>query len=147
MTICDFLEGASPDNLNRSLGDIWSFDDKKIETVHNFVQWLFPLDEQSSANPDAPVLSAADIDEIRQSTTVRQNLLQSAKWYLNFLSRNSHWIRSHDHNHLRITRVIKSLRLLHSDLEANKFKQCVIETVARSEEDVSVITRNFWDRA
>ena len=61
MTICSFLEGKSPDNHGRLLGDIRSFDDQKIESVHDFIQWVFPLDEPSGANLNAPVLSKVEV--------------------------------------------------------------------------------------
>jgi hypothetical protein len=34
--------------------------------------------------------------------------------FLEFLSRNHHWKQEFNHNHLRISRVIQSLRILHS---------------------------------
>ena len=34
-----------------------------LERTHDYIQWLFPLPERSSANPDAPRLSSADIDD------------------------------------------------------------------------------------
>ena len=145
--VCRFLEGKSPDHRGRFLGDIRSFEDQKIESVHDFIQWLFPLDEPSGANPNAPVLDMAEIEAIRQSERASQNLLESSQWYLNFLTRNSHWICEHDHNHLRISRVIKSLRLLHSDRKADEFKQSVLALIAQKENEVGALTLKYWERA
>ena len=44
---------------------------KKIESVHDFIQWVFPLNEPSRANLSARFLSNVDIDAIRQSKTAR----------------------------------------------------------------------------
>ena len=41
--ILDFLIGSKPDVYNRYLIDIWSMSDEEIENVHNFIQWVFPL--------------------------------------------------------------------------------------------------------
>ena len=147
MTICKFLEGTAPDNQDRLFSDILSFDDQKIESVHDLIQWLFLLDEPSRANLNAPVLSETDTHEIRQSETARQNLSDSSEWYLKFLSRNFHWIRLHDHNHLRISRVIKSLRLLHSDQKADEFRREVLNLVAQSEKEVGSIAKKYWEQA
>ena len=31
--------------------------DPKIEDTHNFIQWIFPLNEESQAAPNSPILS------------------------------------------------------------------------------------------
>ena len=41
--------------------------------------------------------------------------------FLEFLSVNKHWKQRYNHNHLRISRAIQSLRLLHSWELANWF--------------------------
>ena len=57
--IVTFLEGEGPDDRGRSLFDVLAFDDAALERNHDFIQWLFPLPEPSSAVPDAPVLTLA----------------------------------------------------------------------------------------
>ena len=84
----------------------------QAETTHDYIQWLFPLDEPSRSVNGVPVLTKLEIDEIRQSSLTQANLVKSARWFLGFLERNNRWITKYNHNHLRITRVIKSLRLL-----------------------------------
>jgi len=83
---------------------------------------MFPLDEPSRSVNGAPVLTDLDIDEIRQSSLAQANLVKSASWFLGFLERNNLWVTKYNHNHLRITRVIKSLRLLASDEAADEFR-------------------------
>ena len=68
-----------------------------------------------------------EIEEIKSSEFAQENLMQSADWYFGFLQRHDHWIRQYDHNHLRITRVIKSLRLLVSDEVADQFKSAILD--------------------
>jgi len=63
-----FSEGSAPDDRGRFIGDVLRFDDEKLEDVHDFIQWLFPLPERSGANPLAPILDdAATNDERRIS--------------------------------------------------------------------------------
>ena len=83
---------------------------------------MFPLTEKSVSVPGVPTLSAEDVEAIRASEVARANLEKSAQWYLGFLKRNDHWIKSYDHNHLRITRMIKSSRLLSDDRCAEEHK-------------------------
>ena len=52
------LEGA--DARGRTLAEIWSWDAARLEGVHDYIQWLFPLPEPSAFNPQAPILTEAD---------------------------------------------------------------------------------------
>ena len=38
-----FLMGAAPDIHGRYLNDIWNFDNAKLESQHNYIQWIFPI--------------------------------------------------------------------------------------------------------
>ena len=55
-----FYRGDAPDARGRTLDDILAWDDEQLEAVHDYIQWLFPLDEPSRFNPDAPLLTPAD---------------------------------------------------------------------------------------
>ena len=56
-----FYRGLAPDSEGRTLADLWAFSDREMEDIHDFIQWMFPLREPSRFNPDAPLLTAADI--------------------------------------------------------------------------------------
>ena len=142
----DFLNGTGPDHQGRYLRDIWDFDDKTIEQTHDFIQWMFPLIEKSLSVPDVPTLSATDIEAIRANKVARANLERSANWYLGFLNRNDHWIKSYDHNHLRITRVIKSTRLLVGNNEADNFRSMIYNKLG-FEIGNMIEAKQFWDAA
>ncbi|HEY6287985.1 MAG TPA: opioid growth factor receptor-related protein, partial [Nitrospiraceae bacterium] len=55
-----------------------------LERTHDYIQWLFPLPERSSANPDAPLLSLADIRAFGESEELRSNLVRSLVVMLRF---------------------------------------------------------------
>jgi len=120
--IVGFLEGKTPDRRGRILAMLLQQTDHQAEATHDYIQWMFPLDEPSRSVNGAPVLTDLDIDEIRQSSLAQANLVKSARWFLGFLERNNLWVTKYNHNHLRITRVIKSLRLLASDEAADEFR-------------------------
>ena len=120
--IVGFLEGKTPDHRGRILAMLLQQTDHQAETTHDYIQWLFPLNEPSRSVNGVPVLTELEIDEIRDSSLGQANLAKSARWFLGFLERNNHWIIKYNHNHLRITRVIKSLRLLASDKAADEFR-------------------------
>jgi hypothetical protein len=57
------------------------------------------------------------------------------------------WLRAHDHNHLRITRIIRSLRLLRGDAEADAFRALVLSLVDAARAPVSARSRGYWSTA
>ena len=62
-----------------------------------------------------------------------------------FYQRTHAWRRPFDHNHLRITRIIKSLRLLCGDVLADDFRDAILVLAAQAPIDPSA--RRFWDAA
>ena len=64
----------SGDARGRSLTEIWGWDDERLEQVHDYIQWLFPLREPSAFNPGAPVLTRAAISAtVGPSKTARND--------------------------------------------------------------------------
>ena len=147
MDVVGFLEGKTPDHRGRMLSMLWKQTDDDAENTHDYIQWIFPLDEPSQAINIAPVLNDFDIREIRENQHATENLKESARWFLGFLERNDHWITNYDHNHLRITRVIKSLRLLASDEAADEFRDKVIALAGDNLNLVDGEARDFWNSA
>ena len=142
--IVGFLEGKTPDHRGRSLAMLLQQTDHQAEATHDYIQCLFPLDEPSGSVNDAPVLTELDIDEIKESILAQGNLAKSASWFLGFLERNNHWITKYNHNHLRITRVIKSLRLLASDKAADEFRDKVLALAGDNLNLIDQKARGFW---
>ena len=147
MTLLGFLEGKTPDYRGRILAMILQQTDHQAETTHDYIQWLFPIDEPSRSVIGAPVLNELDIEDIRHSELAQQNLVKSASWFRGFLERNVHWLTKYDHNHLRITRVIKSLRLLASDEAADSFRDKVLALAGDNLNLVDQKARGFWTNA
>ncbi len=121
---------------------------------------LFPLKELSQFNSRAPVLDDAALARFRADETIRANLLQSLRVMLrfygfrmdektgevveaeNFTERAREWLHPGDHNHLRITRILKCLTRCGLRNEASAFLRR-LETVA----DPKRVTREslyYW---
>ncbi len=147
MEIVGFLEGKTPDRRGRILAMLLQQTDHQAETTHDYIQWLFPLDEPSRSVNGAPVLTELEIDEIRDSKLAQANLARSASWFLGFLERNNHWVTKYNHNHLRITRVIKSLRLLASGEAADEFRDKVLALAGDNLNLVDQKARGFWSNS
>ena len=145
--IIAFLGGVGTDSHGRLLNDIWAFSDAEIERTHNFIQWLFPLAEASLSVPGSPALTFDEIAVLRLSIAAKTSIVKSADWYTAFLSRNSHWKAKYDHNHLRITRAIKALRLLVSDNEANRFREGIFVLLGDDFAMIDEKAQSFWNAA
>lgn len=92
--------------------------DHDLEKRHNWVQWAFPLDTPSKANPFAPTVTHQEL--LAMSPTQAENLRAMLDRYMRFLDDTIHWRHPNDHNHLRISRVIKCLRLAGWDTMAEQ---------------------------
>lgn len=145
--IVAFLEGEGPDGRGRTLFDVLGFDDASLELTHDFIQWLFPLPEPSGAVPDAPVLTAEDVEAIRNSILAQCALAAATDRMEAFYRATYSWLRPHDHNHLRITRIIRSLRLLRGDGEADAFRDAILSFVETTRAPVSARSRGYWSTA
>ncbi len=147
MVFEDFLTLKGNDFQGRSLEDIWSFTDNEINENHDFIQVVFPLNKPSQSVFHGYYLDDEDlVDLIRNNKKATNNIIKSSKWFLSFLERNMYWNSQHDHNQLRITRVIECLRLLVSDEEANSFYKNVLELI-KDNNKVNARTLNFWKNA
>lgn len=116
-----FLSGDSPDSEGRLLNDILRWPDERLERIHDFIQWMFPLTEPSPVNPQAPVLDAETIAEILAQPQLQANVRRSYERMRRFYQDSRSWVMAGNHNHLRITRILKCLRLLGLDAEAKEF--------------------------
>jgi hypothetical protein len=141
--ILDFYSGASPDHGGRYLQEILEWSDNGLERTHDYIQWLFPLPERSGFNVSAPVLDAGTIHEFRSRLELQRNMRASFVRMLTFYGlemvglpgpirpssyfaqRSANWLTESNHNHLRITRILRSLRILGLKAEALAFFDCL----------------------
>lgn len=145
--VIKFLSGSGSDHRGRFLEDVLAFSDNELESRHDFIQWLFPLDTPSAAVPGSPVLSSEDIKEIRGCQQSRTNLLRAKERMERFYRENDHWLVPFDHNHRRITRIIRSLALLVGEAEAKEFYQFIEQRIADANAPISATSRRFWREA
>lgn len=109
--ITEFYVNGGPDNLGRTLHDYLNFSYEDRERVHDYIQWMFPLNEESEYNDSAPILTRDDIQTILREKG-QEPILISFHYFFDFLLENRHLVYgTPNHNWKRISRVIKCLRL------------------------------------
>lgn len=142
-----FLAGIGPDSRGRYIGDVLGLPDAKLEEIHDYIQWLFPLETRSGAQPNAPVLSESEIQAIRGDKQAADNIRQATERMLHFYRNTQWWLTWQDHNHLRITRIIRSLRLLAGSEEARRFYDEILALHQRAGAPVNPRSLQFWEEA
>jgi hypothetical protein len=116
--LLSFHRGEGTDGRGRTLAQIQSLSHDQMESIHDFIQWMFPTRGRSAYNPAAPVLTDADVAAFQADPVLRDNLGRSFQAFLNFLG------LAHD------TRVLICLKTLGLDDEA----RALFEYLARAKE-------------
>lgn len=163
-----FYRGLAPDDRGRMIQEIWAWDHAVLERVHDYIQWLFPLDTPSRFNPGAPVLDGRSIRIFRADPVIQTNLLSSLDVMLgfygftraagsdppaiiktdDFVKRRDCWLNRHNHNFLRITRILRCLRLTgREDLARAFFKALEEIFFAEEMQTIGSTTYGFWREA
>uniref|UniRef100_A0A3P8T516 Opioid growth factor receptor n=1 Tax=Amphiprion percula TaxID=161767 RepID=A0A3P8T516_AMPPE len=104
----------------------WKNDYKRLERVHSYIQWLFPLREPG-VNYMASELTKKEIEAFKKNEDAKRRLVESYELMLGFygirlvnketgeVKRAENWkerfgnLERNMHNNLRITRILKSL--------------------------------------
>jgi hypothetical protein len=160
--ILDFYAGTGRDGAGRTLADVLALSPAEKETRHDFIQWLFPLDQPSRYNPGAPLLRPEDIAEFRTTPELRARLLAALDAMLAFygLRREPatpvirpmrddwpdgvHWLSPGDHNHLRLSRMVQSLALLGEAAWAAALRDRLVALATAHPDRISPATARVW---
>ena len=156
------------DAQGRTLADILSWSDDDLEFSHDYIQTIFPLPERSPIDPDAPVIDRATFDAFRSRLELRTSLYRSLKRMCKFYGfevrekggmikivragggvcyrRAANWVKTTNHNHLRITRIIRCLRVLGLEHEAKAFF-IAVKDVHQKSGRIGGNSLEFWTRA
>lgn len=167
--IVKFYLGKGYDYAGRTIEEIWSFPTHDLEDIHDFIQWIFPSFSRSEYNEHAPLLTDADIQEFRNSKRLQTNLIKSFEVMLafygfvrttdsrgnsvitksdSFEKRTLEWVEKENHNFLRITRILKCLRVLGLQKEALAFYKALDKEMNPAQKEIiGERTYNFWRRA
>jgi hypothetical protein len=157
-----FALGEAPDHRGRLICDIWGMSDGALESTHDYIQWLSPIPEGSSYNDFAPLLTAEAANWFHRNPELQAQQKKSLDRMVGFfglratgsgfdaashLNERDHlWLRQFDHNHRRISRIIRSLYLCHQPELARSFCDAMVQ-IGQSQGDLSDATIGFWKTA
>jgi len=176
------------DANGRTLEQILSWPDSKLESCHNYIQMLFPVPEGSAFSWEAPIINRETMDAFRSRSELRESLRRSFKRMLSFygfevahqarstqdatpslapgapsnnvasleyhIVRSSdwevcfkNWVHRSDHNHLRISRILRCLRILGLQKECDAFFAALKEVYKDPKLNIGDTSMDFWTRA
>lgn len=163
-----FYQGVGRDARGRTHAEIVGWTDAKLEAVHDYIQWLFPLPEPSGANPSAPLLTSQVLAAFAESPQMRERLhaawLRMLAFYgfarqsdgavvrdAVFAAQARHWLTPYNHNHLRLTRILRCLRRVGFEAESQAMfaalRSLYDEDARRGAGRISADTFGYWQRA
>ena len=161
--LIQFYRGKDTNQNRQHWDDIHHMDDFELEHNHTYIQWLFPLLERSRAVPSSPVLSDDDVVEFCSDPELKERLKVSLDLMLKFYGlqradnmivpssefaiKSKNWVRRGDHNHLRLTRIMKSLSLLGLETDAKMLQTCLLKIAEANPQDISPSTVSYWKGA
>lgn len=145
--LVQFHLGRGRDGAGRRHQDVMALDDDHLEWTYDWTQWTFPIYERSELCPQAPVLDEVDHSILASSDEARERMAAAQIRMVAFLEDGTRWLRESDYNHFRITRAIRSSRLILGDQHANDFRRCILELMMRRRHRVSRRAIAFWREA
>lgn len=158
-TLKDFLTGKGVNHKGLSIQDILDFDNDRLESEHDYIQWLFPTIERSKSHPLSPVVKDIGyfFSDYSEGLYIHGYMNKSFNKMLIFYgfsvigndivfneNLNHNWITKHNHNYLRITRILKSLRLFGLDNEAVRFYRALTSLEPKYKEIIGEKSYKYW---
>lgn len=162
-----FYSGTGVDHRGRTIEDVLRLAVPAMESTHDYIQWLFPLDEPSSVATNAPVLDELCRRAFTHDPALGATLLRSLDKMLGFYGmkvrsngdgtrvvrasyfarRAPHWLTPGNHNFLRLTRMMKSLSLLGQQDLARALAGCLEGVIEEFPDAVGPHTPGYWRSA
>lgn len=145
--LCNFFASRAKDDEGRDLSTIIAYSDQELEVIHNYVQWLFPLPEPSAYYSNAPLLSSLEIFEIKNDPTALNGFNTGLQRIRSFYKNTSHWASDENHNLRRITRIIKSTKLICNKSVSDDFFRFIMHRCSELQFAPPADAINYWIQA
>ncbi|MBE0462767.1 opioid growth factor receptor-related protein [Halomonas sp. AOP43-A1-21] len=157
--LIDFYRGEATDHQGRYIDAIWALSPFWLEHTHDYIQWLFPIPEVGRFNGFAPPLTVIERDAFKDDSALRERQRTSLDVMLSFLGlardgftitaqpglnmREHIWLKAGGHNHLRISRMIRSLAHCHQQALALALQEAVVR-IGSEQGIVSDASIQYW---
>lgn len=152
--VLGFLSGKTKDYKGRTYEEMLKWDNTQLENCHDQVQHFFPLHEDSGHAVAWPVLTREVLEEAKQDQNILNNIKKGSELFASFfalddpnaIERHREWCRPKNHNLLRVTRIIRCLRLFGMEKEAKDFYDKALKAGDGCGE-LDNVSKSYWWRA
>ena len=172
-----FFREEPDEAIRHSLSDIARFSDDEMERYHDFIQWIFPTIRRSDYHPLAPVISPQFADKLFSDECAQRGYCKGCKRYLNYMGLDckghcetknqehetataivanpqivelpaaSPFWQLPEHNYLRITRMLNSLRQTGHPACSKRIYNTMMAILNRTpQHPITDATLGFWQR-
>lgn len=157
-TELSFLKGEGKSDNGYEIEDILTWGKDKLESSHDYIQRVFPLNAASVADDSAPILTDEEIVLIKKAPQAISNIHKMYETMLKFYKLDGdkykdwtfsrHWNYKNDHNFLRLSRMLKCFRLLNMTEEYEDLVMRLFYPIDNniSEFKASSTTRQIWSK-
>lgn len=158
--IVEFYLGKNPNDEGYKIYDIWKFDDEKLEKEHHYIQWMFPTNQKSYWNRNAPVLTDEDILMFKKNTLCMKNLRKSLRIIFKFYgfqlsgnnvvlaedfeTRKRKWITPNNHNFKRLSRILETLTIFGFNQTKKSLQELLTEIYNSNKFMIGDKTHKIW---
>jgi len=151
-----------------TLRGIWNWNDQDLEYRHDYIQWLFPLPNLSREVPNSPVIDEEEMRQFRTDGSLKERMRGSFQRMLafygfktmtnangtsgviaaeDFPQKAVNWLTPGNHNYKRISRILRSLRLLGLKEECISFYQALRAVYKTSFPVIGSRAMSYWHTA
>lgn len=152
-SIINFYLNIEPSVTGYMFEDIiYNWDDDTLEKTHDYIQYLFPLQEKSKYNKKDILLTEDDIKIFKTNKKIRENVREALHRMLFFYGisdfvfdgERKHWMTPNNHNHLRLTRIMKFLQLIGMNIDSIKLFILLCNIHTKIKDSISDETYAIW---
>lgn len=160
-----FYMGASQNTSGVTLKQILNWNQSLLESQHDYIQWLFPIDEVSRYNLDSPTLTPEFIQMFKHNPTLRANVYRAFTVMLAFYglrlnhvsegvktivkarsyeNRKQQWVTVRNHNLLRLSRILRCLYLLGLTSYHTALLDALQKIYSENPQIIGDVTLGYW---
>ena len=157
--LLDFYSGIDTDHAGRKIEDIWNFTDEQLEHGHDYIQWLFPLEQSSMFLKVAPIATNEDFKAFFERPELVTAVRRSIALMRDFYGLDSRvgvmydcfvppvWFTPNNHNFKRLTRMFTFMSKVGHYRHAKMMHEGLINLTRHMPDVVSPRTLDFWEAA
>jgi len=148
---------------NKTIEEMWNWDDRHLEGIHGYLTWWFPTRRQVVSAEWDPITDE-EIQQFKDDPELRKRFLKSFYRILKFYGmqvdaastpirikrsddyeeRKAVWIGPDNHNYRRISRILQSLMLLGFREAASMFLEALMSVYYENRKAIGVKAYEYW---